>query len=294
MSGPSRRGMGAWSGIVARGVAMGTAEVVPGVSGGTIAFVTGIYDELVGTLARFGPASATMLLQQGIVAFWRAHNLGFLAALGIGMVVGVLTFARVMAFGLEKYPGVVWGLFFGVIASSVWVIGRSLPRMPLLVYGLLGLLAAALLGLAQPAQTTPTPLVFFLAGVIAVSAWLLPAVSGSFMLLLMGLYEPMLRAINGFDLVTLASLGAGCLAGIALFARLLDWTLRHYRVPLLAFLTGFLAGSIVRLWPWRVGEHNLLPSQYLDVTGSDPMVAWVLVAIGAGGAAVWWVARARP
>lgn len=279
-----------WLGLAGRGMAMGVAEVVPGVSGGTIAFVTGIYDELVRTLAGFSHRSLDVLLKEGPVAFWRVHNLRFLALLGAGMVVSIVLFARIMSYWLATVPTLVWGFFFGLILLSVWQIGRAQPRRALLLFGPLGIAAGLGLGQLDPLPTDQSMWVFFVGGVIAISAWMLPAVSGSFMLLVLGLYQAVIDAVTGWQWDVLASVAAGCGVGLLVFAKLLAWLLRGYRGAVLALLTGFMAGSLPRLWPWRDGAELLTPVAYQSL-GHDPLVLATLVFTCAGGIALWLLTR---
>jgi len=286
-----RRGGLAWAALVLRGVAMGLAELVPGVSGGTIAFVTGIYEELVGTLARLRPAALAMLFRDGPGACWRHYNLGFLAALGVGMAAAVVTFARVFEYLLDHVPTLVWAFFFGLIAASVAQIGRGRRPADLIGFGAVGLGAAAAL-LTLGVGTGPAPLwMFFVGGVIAVSAWLLPAVSGSFLLLVLGLYEPVLRAFNAGEWLVPGVLALGCLVGLLAFSRLLHWLLGRIREPLLAGLTGFMAGSLYRLWPWRADGGVVAPAAYEAATGQPAMLLATLGAAALGVAALWLLSR---
>lgn len=295
--GPARNGEPArgrldWVGVVLRGMAMGIAELVPGVSGGTIAFVTGIYQELVEALASFRPlASPRILLHQGWRAFWRVHRLGFLSSLGVGMVLAVLMFARLLEFLLDHAAVAVWAFFFGLIAASVFHIGRFRRPAALAGYGLVGL-ALALAVLQLGVREGPAPLwMFFAGGMVAVSAWLLPAVSGSFLLLALGLYEPVLRALNAGDWAIPAALGLGCVAGLALFSRLLHWLMTHVREPVLALLTGFMAGSLLRLWPWQAGGVPVGPAEYALVTGEPALLLPVAAALCLGVVALWLLSR---
>lgn len=282
-----RRGIAGWLGVLARGMAMGVAELVPGISGGTIAFVTGIYEELVGTLAGLRPTSLAVLWRDGPAAFWRGHNLNFLLVLGLGMVLAVVVFARLLGHLLDTAAPAVWAFFFGLIAASVVYLAR--PRRPatLAGYGLAGLLLAVLL-LQLSVRTGPAPLwMFFVGGALAVSAWLLPAVSGSFLLLALGLYEPVLRAFNAGEWLIPLVLAAGCGVGLLAFSRVLFWLMSRYREPLLALLTGFMAGSLPRLWPWQQGELLLLPQSYAQLTG-EPALALPALVAGLGGVLALW------
>lgn len=282
----------AWAGLYARGVAMGVAEVVPGVSGGTIAFVSGIYDELIRSLASFRPSSVGVL-RRGAGAFWREHNLSFLAVLALGMATGVGAFAQVLSAALAAAKPVVWAFFFGVIVFSVLALGRQRSPRSLLIFMPPGILAALAVVNMDPAATgEPGYLVFFLGGAVAVGAWMLPAVSGSFLLLALGLYESVLDALVNLELTVLAALAAGCLVGLVSFANLLAWLLKRYREPLLSLLTGFMAGSLVRLWPWSGPSGEVMsPDAYALMTGGSAFIAAVLGSLLAGMVAVWLLSR---
>ena len=274
-------------GYVWRGMLMGIAEVVPGVSGGTMAFVTGIYSELISTLAKFGARSVLMVRQP--VVFYTAHNLRFLFSLGIGMLLGVLLFAQVMQFLLSHYQPMVWAFFSGVIAMSVIVIGRMRPPRALLIWAPLGLLAgASLLWLPVGAEEAGL-LEIFVGSALAVCAWLLPAVSGSFVLLALGLYDQVIHAIAALEWSILLTVAAGCASGLLVFAKLLAWLLRSHREPLLSFLTGFMLGSIAKLWPWQNTAGGLLsPTAYASLYEGSTHVGSTQVE----GAAIVFVAGA--
>lgn len=286
-----QRGLLAWLAVGVRGMAMGIAELVPGVSGGTIAFVTGIYEELIGSLARLGPTSLGVLWRHGWRRFWVEYNLGFLLMLAGGMLVSVVLFARLLGYLLDHAPSVVWAFFFGLIAASVVHIGRRRTLRRLALYGVLGLaMAVALLQL--DARDGPAPLwMFFVGGMVAVSAWLLPAVSGSFLLLVLGLYEPVLRAFNAGDWLIPATLAAGCAAGLLAFSSLLNWLMTRLRETVLALLTGFMAGSLPRLWPWQDGTELLSPAGYEAVTGQAALLIPAAASVLLGVAALWLLSR---
>jgi putative membrane protein len=270
---------------------MGIAELVPGVSGGTIAFVTGIYTEFVRTLAGLRPGSLVVLWRDGWGTFWRVHNLEFLLALGIGMIVSVFAFARLFSHLILTVPPLVWSFFFGLIAASVVRIGAGLDPRALATWGIVGL-AAGLAMLALPVREADPGLAsFFAGGFVAVSAWLLPAVSGSFMLLVLGLYEPALRAVSDLDVAVVATLVAGCVAGILVMSRILSWMLSCWREPLIAGLTGFMAGSLARLWPWQAEGRWLMPPDYQVLTGVPALVTGSFAAVITGIVALWLLSR---
>ncbi|MDE0190634.1 MAG: DUF368 domain-containing protein [Gammaproteobacteria bacterium] len=252
------------SGVFARGLAMGVAEAVPGVSGGTIAFVTGIYDELVASIASFSHTSASTLLRDGWRAFVHRHNLVFLGVLGAGMAVG-LPLTLVLVVGLLESHGVyVTGFFFGLIAASVVHVGLQSSWRWLASLGILGAVGGALLGAVAGASAGQQVSMIFLAGALAATAWILPGLSGAFVLLMLGLYEPMANALLAIDLPVLAVFVAGLGIGVVCFSKLLAWLLERARPAVLALLTGLMAGSLAQLWPWR------------DTAGSETVVVGVV------------------
>ena len=251
-----RTTLGQHAALFARGVAMGLAEIVPGVSGGTIAFITGIYDELVGSLASLSSALATW--RSGWSAFARRHNLPFLVVLTFGMATGAAGLAHLMLAFLETQPGLVAGFFFGLIAASVVHIGTSSSWGWLATLGVVGLGLGLLMGFFADSGTAlgTAPAAVFTGGALAATAWILPGVSGAFVLLLMGLYKPMLEAFTSFDLKLLVPFAAGLAIGLLTISKLLALLLAKARRAVLALLTGFMAGSLTELWPWgRGAEH---------------------------------------
>ena len=287
-----RRSAAGWFGIVARGAAMGIAEVVPGVSGGTIAFVTGIYRELIGSLAAFSPTTLSWMITQP-KRFWRHHNLGFLACLGCGMLVSVLAFARLIGAAIESVPTLVWGFFFGLVLFSVFAVGRARPPVVLATLGVTGLFLGLATGSLEPLGGQPSYPVYFLGGALAVCAWLLPAVSGSFLLVVLGLYTEMLGAAATLNWPVLAVFGLGMLVGLALSARLLKYLMDRFFEHLLGFLTGFMAGALVKLWPWQVDGALLLPGAWSEATGAPARVLLTVALMLAGAGVLWMLARAR-
>ena len=249
-------------GILARGVAMGIAEIVPGISGSTIALITGIYDRMINALASFSAASATMLFRKGWRVFYAHHDIGFVCVLLVGMILSQLVLANVIRFLLDTVPLYVWGFFFGLVAAAVIQIGSRVKPRILAVAGICGFLIGGTFAFL-PAQTTELwlPLVF-VGGVLAVAAWMLPGISGSLVLVILGLYGPMLKALTSLDLIPLLTFGLGLIAGMVAFARFIRYLFRHYRDVILGFLTGLMAGSLMVLWPWRTGTDLLWPTHY--------------------------------
>ena len=274
---------------------MGLAELVPGISGGTIAFVTGIYAQLVGTLARFGPASIVQLGRPKL--FWQQHNLGFLLSLGFGMCLGIILLAPGVRFLLANAAPLLWAFFFGLIWASVIFIGRARRRQTLRSYGSLGLLLGFGFLLLPMGQFESSWLSLFIGGAIAVCAWILPAVSGSFVLLLLGLYDDVIVAISDLDLMSLSAVALGCLTGLALFVRALHWLLKNYEDRLLSALTGFMAVALAKLWPWQDADAKvffeglLWPDQYAALTGQSDYVIWVGPTAVLGFLALWLLQR---
>ncbi len=265
-------------GILVRGMAMGIAEIVTGISCSTIALITGIYDRMINSLASFSGGSSVMLYRKGWRVFYMHHDIGFLCVLLAGMALSYLLFANVIRFLLDTQPLHVWGFFFGLVAAAVIRVGLSVPRRILAVAGVCGFFVGATF-VFLPVQTTEAwlPLVF-IGGVLAVAAWMLPGVSGSLMLVILGLYGPMLRAVTSMELIPLLIFGLGLVVGLVAFARVIRYVFRHYRDGILGFLTGLMAGSLLILWPWRVGSDLLWPTAY--PMGSHWIGIVVLMALG--------------
>lgn len=236
-----------------KGVAMGAADVVPGVSGGTIAFITGIYEQLLSAIGAFNLTSLKVLKNNGFVAFWHYVHGTFVAVLLSGILLSIMTFARLISYLLHEYPLPLWGFFFGLIIASVGYIWHQIPvRGPgCWVFMVLG--ASVVLGIAfsPHVQLQASPLNIFWAGMVAICAMILPGISGSFILLILGIYPVILGAITRFDLSVLLVFIAGCLSGLMLFSRFLIWLLDRFENHTMAALTGFLVGSLAVVWPWQ-------------------------------------------
>lgn len=236
-----------------KGFLMGAVELIPGVSAGTIAFVTGIYTELLDSIKSINLRALKIGRKEGIAAFWRAINGNFLLTLLLGMALAIISLSRLIQFILQHYPVLCWSFFFGLIIAASWYIAKDIPRWTwtrvlLLILGV-GLML--LLFTSAPTAINIGPLTLILAGAIAISAMLLPGISGSFMLVLLGFYQPILTAINSFDLNTLMYFALGMAIGLLTVTRFLSWLLHRYTYPMQAFLTGIMLGSLFKIWPWK-------------------------------------------
>ena len=287
-------------GIFARGMAMGTADVVPGVSGGTLALITGIYEELINSLGSLHPRLLLVWKQQGFMAFWRAGNLGFLVTLFAGIITSIALFARLITWMMQHYPVPLWAFFCGLIIASIWVVLRPVTRYTVALW-LCFIVAAAvawwigtLPGLRHAAGDGV--LVYFLAGAVAICAMILPGISGSFILVLLGMYAPVLAAVKQFELPLLLAFVAGCAVGLLSFVHLLKWMLHRFHDPVMGLLAGFMVGSVNKLWPWRVEvpdslvQNNVLPGVYEQATGLPAMMPAALAAVLVGVVLVVWLA----
>jgi len=283
---------------------MGAADIVPGVSGGTVAFITGIYPTLLHSLRSFDLQALRHLASGDVRAAWNHVNGGFLSLLLLGILTSIFSLARVLSWTLEHYPEPLWSLFFGLILASALLLLRQVPqwRWRQCAALLLGVGCALAVAVAPRAEFIDGYPGVFLAGFIAICAMILPGISGSFILVLLGMYGTVLGAVKGLDLVFLLvfATGAGC--GLLSFSRLLDWLLSRYRATAVALLTGFLFGSLAVVWPWKrvlswvSGSHGQMkpaqqwpvpPWEYLAQTGEDPMVVGCLTLAVTGFLAVW-------
>jgi len=280
--------------LVVKGLAMGAADVVPGVSGGTIAFITGIYNELLHSLKNCGPSSLRVLVKQGIPAFWCHINGSFLLAVFGGILLSIKTFASIVSYCLEHYPVLVWAFFSGLIAASVILLSRDQDRWEW-HHWCLCLIGAAFVIVISIAKPSPLPgdwWVLFLGGFIAICAMILPGISGSFILLLLGLYSVFLRAVTELNLMAIASFGIGCVCGLLAFSQFLSWLLDTFFKATVAVLIGFLIGSLNVTWPWkqtlelvtdRHGEEislvqsNIMPWQYAEINDVGPQLLSVIL-----------------
>lgn len=287
-----------------KGMAMGAADVVPGVSGGTIAFITGIYDTLLESIRRINPSLIGVIRKGSIKAAFEHINGTFLICLFGGILTSIFTLAKFITWMLHTHPIPLWSFFFGLIIISVihmfkqvenWNIGRIISVA-------IGVGFAYGITVLHPVAMDPTPLNLLIAGAIAICAMILPGISGSFILLLLGMYAPILAAAKSVDIVTLGTFAIGCVLGLLTFSHVLSWVLRSYRDIALTFLTGLMIGTLSKIWPWKeviswrtnshgeqvpLIEHNLSPLNYEHVTGHPALLGYAIFAMILGLAVVW-------
>lgn len=245
---------------------MGVAEVIPGVSGGTIAFITGIYETLLQSIKAIGPELIPVFKKDGFGGVWTAVNGSFLVNLLVGMVVGVVVGVFGVTHILETYPVLLWAFFFGLIVASAIYIAKQVDKWGLrqIICLLAGIGIAYYITIAAPTEGNDALWYIFISGMIAISALILPGISGSFILLLMGMYTIILptvkETLKTFDtqgLIVMGVFAAGCLAGLMTFSRVLTWTFKRYRDATMAGLTGFMIGSLNKIWPWRKAVRGM-------------------------------------
>lgn len=237
-----------------KGMAMGAADVVPGVSGGTIALISGIYDELIDSINAFNFKNLKRLKTEGFTVVFNALNGQFLLSLLLGIGISALSFAKLFKYLLENHHIYVWAFFFGLVLASVLFIAKQITQWKVITFILL------IIGSGAAYYITTIPVIgasnnsnlfLVLAGALAICAMILPGISGAFILLLLGAYKPALDAIHNQDLKKIALLGIGAIVGLLSFAKVLKWLFNHFRNATLAILTGFVIGSLNKIWPWK-------------------------------------------
>jgi putative membrane protein len=237
---------------------MGAADVVPGVSGGTMAFILGIYEELIGAIRSFDLTFLRLLVAFRLRDAMARASWQFLAALGLGILTAVFSLARVLSWLLQNQPILIWSFFFGLILASVLAVSRHLSRLNIIIvmWILLGTLGAYLLVGMVRVSTPDAPWFLFLSGAIAICAMILPGISGSFVLVLLGKYQYVLDAVNNRDLITLILVAGGAGVGLMAFSRLLNWLLKNHHDPTIAILIGLMLGALRKIWPWKKTLEN--------------------------------------
>ena len=279
-----------------KGIAMGAADVVPGVSGGTIAFITGIYEELQDTINSVNFSALKKLKSEGLKSFWKHINGNFLVALFLGIAISIVSLAKLITYLLDHHSILLWSFFFGLIISSIYLVGKTIKKWDFKkVVGLIIGAGVAYYITILPPMENPNALWYvFLSGAIAICAMILPGISGSFILLLLGSYEMVLGAIKDVKLVIIAVFATGCITGLLSFSKLLSWMFKKYHDLTIAILTGFLIGSLNKIWPWketissRTNSHgeivpfiqeNILPNQFETDPHILPAIGMAIVGL---------------
>ena len=292
-----------------KALGIGAADTVPGISGGTIAFITGIYEELVNSLRSFVPKNFKLFFTGRINEFWKGINGNFLLIVFLGIATSLILLAKIVLDMLDTYPIATWSFFFGLILVSTYsVLGiiREVTMPVFIAFGI-GAIAAFLITLLSAAQTPNELWFIFVCGAVAICAMILPGISGSFILLLLGKYQYMLAALNGLKIEIIAVFVCGAAVGLLSFSHFLSWLLRRYHDVTVGLLAGFMFGALNRVWPWKVqteqdtgqkwqwsmdkfSDHSLnivesshLPHTFEQMTGVDAnlyaALAWAAVGI---------------
>lgn len=280
---------------------MGAANVIPGVSGGTIAFITGIYQRLIDGLKSFDIGALRLLLKRDFKSFAVKTDLNFLVAVFFGIAVSILSLAKLLEQAYVNYESYTLAFFFGLIIASILGVGRQITKFSTvnLLAILIGVAIAGGIALLPPAEANDSFVYLLVCGAVAICSMILPGLSGSYILLLMGNYLLVMRAISSIDMNVLLPIAIGCIAGLVLFSRLLSYLFKQFRDPTISVLTGFVVGSLVIIWPWKITEYLTLESGkqkaigynwYFPSIDSGFFIALALAAVGF--LLVWWMERA--
>jgi len=278
---------------------MGAADAVPGVSGGTIAFISGIYEELISSISQVNPSLFKTLKENGIKSAWKQINGNFLLALLIGIFISFVSFMRLAKYLLENHPILIWAFFFGLVIASILYIAKQIKQWTSLNI-LIAIIAAFL---AYYITTLPSlanndnPFFLFIAAAIAICAMILPGISGAFILVLLGAYKTLSTAFHDFDIKNILIFVAGAVTGLLSFSKLLKWLFNNHKNTTLAILTGFIIGSLNKIWPWKetlstridskgietpVLQQSILPSKFTTLYQLDAHVSTALMLMGIG------------
>lgn len=275
--------------ISLKGIAMGAADAVPGVSGGTIALISGIYEELITTISGINLSLFKTLKKEGAIAFWKQLNGNFILSLLLGILASYLTFMRIAKYLIEHHSILIWSFFFGLIVASIFFVGKQIKTWNVSIFiGLvLGALAAYYITTLPSMASNDQAWFLFFAGALAICAMILPGISGSFILVLIGAYKTLSDALHDFDLKKVGLFALGALIGLLSFSHVLKWLFKHYHNITLAILTGFIFGSLNKIWPWKdvltwrenssghlvpLMEQSISPSAY----NGDPQLVFAL------------------
>ncbi|MDA9906161.1 DUF368 domain-containing protein [Cyclobacteriaceae bacterium] len=278
------------AGLFLKGVAMGAANVIPGVSGGTIAFISGIYERLIKALKSFDLSLLSLLMQGQFRQVAEKTDLKFLSILFSGIAVSIFSLAHLLEYALQFYEVFTLAFFFGLIVASTLGVGRQISKFSLgvLITFLIGFVMAISIAFLTPAAANDHWLYVILCGMVAISSMILPGLSGSYILLLMGNYVLMLQSISQFHFKFLIPFALGCLLGLVIFSRLLSYLFDHFKEATISLLTGFVAGSLLIIWPWKTTNYITIEARqkavgydwYFPSFDADLLIGTVLMLLG--------------
>lgn len=276
-----------------KGIAVGTANVIPGVSGGTIALITGIFERLINALKSFNLTALKLLFKGDIKGFIKHTDFWFLASIGLGVITAILTIAKVFDFLFEKYPIYLWSFFFGMILVSIYYVGITIEKVNIktIIAFIIGTAIAVYIAFGTPAKENSNLIYLLICGAVATCSMILPGLSGSFVLVLMGNYQLiMIDAVNDLNLKILIPVAIGGVVGLLAFSHLLSWIFKNYRDITISVLTGFILGSMPIIYPWKneiityFGSEEKVTgySYYFPEMNIEFAIALVILLIGAG------------
>lgn len=278
--------------VVLKGMAMGAADIVPGVSGGTIALIAGIYQEFVDALKSFSSVFG-VIKKDGLKAAWNHVNGSFLLTLFIGITISLLGLVQLIKYALSNHPILLWSFFFGLILASCYFVGKMISQWNFasILALIFGTTLIYFVTSFSPAETTTAPWFVFLSGMLAICAMILPGISGSFILVLLGKYKYIIESLSELNLSVIITFVAGCVVGLLSFSHLLSWMLKKYHNFSMALLTGFMIGSLNKIWPWKntlewgvdrhgekmaIIQENVLPQ---NLIGDPQIISATLLAL---------------
>lgn len=258
-----------------KGLGMGAANVVPGVSGGTIALITGIFEKLIHSIKSFDLKALKLLFAGKFKELAQHINLDFLVAVFLGVGISILTFAKLFGYLFDHYPVYIWSFFFGLIIASVYYVGKTIDRWTWVVALMfaLGTAIAISISVLKPASENASILYLLFCGVVAACSMILPGLSGSFVLILLGNYRlVMIDAVNELNFAVLIPIVVGAGVGLIAFSYFLSWIFKNYKNQTIAVLTGFILGSMGMIWPWKTANYAMTPAGELILKKGEKIV----------------------
>jgi putative membrane protein len=288
--------------VFIKGIAMGTANVIPGISGGTIALITGVFERLINALKSFDLQAIKLLFGGNFKKFAQHVDLFFLVSLFVGVGVAIISFARFFEFILDKYPIFIWAYFFGPVLASAFFIGKTVKKrnLGIILLFVTGITIAVFISLTTPGTQNDNFWYLLICGIVVMCSMLLPGLSGSFMLILMGNFQLMMESVNQWRFEILIPFLAGAVVGLIAFSRFLSWLLKRFPDATIALLTGFIIGSLGILWPWKTEIIKLLGTTervvgyewFLPQINSEFFIAALLCILGVATIyVIEWVAK---